>query len=114
MSNFNIMGCLFAVLAAIFSYVIIPYIRVKLSVNQLDNVHKWMNIAVKAAEVLFPGDHRGVEKKQYCIEFIQGLATKYHWNIDIETIENALESAWVSMKTIDMNKDGAESDNTGS
>lgn len=114
MNSSNIIACVFAVLTAIFSYIIIPYIRVKLSVNQLDTVHKWMNITVKAAEVLFPGDQRGAEKKQYCIEFIQGQAKKYHWNIDIETIENLLESAWVSMQTSDVNKDGAESDNTGS
>lgn len=67
MNSSNIIACVFAVLTAIFSYIIIPYIRVKLSVNQLDTVHKWMNITVKAAEVLFPGDQRGAEKSSIAL-----------------------------------------------
>ena len=41
--------------AMIISYFIIPFIKAKLSGARWDNLCKWTNAAVKAAEVLFKG-----------------------------------------------------------
>lgn len=44
---------------------LIPYIKSKVSAEQLDAIKFWVNIAVEAAEMIYNGTGRGEEKKAF-------------------------------------------------
>ena len=63
-------------IAAIFSAVLIPWIRSKTSAAQFEKIKMWVNVAVEAAEQLYSGSGRGAEKKAYVVEFLNGQADR--------------------------------------
>ena len=42
---------------------LIPYIKSKVSAEQLDAIKFWVNIAVEAAEMIYAGTGRGEDRK---------------------------------------------------
>lgn len=66
---------------------LIPFLKSKVETAQWE---KWRNIAkvaVQAAEQIFMGEGRGVEKKEYVLNY---LSEKL--KVDKETLENLIES----------------------
>ena len=76
-------------IAAIFSAVLIPWIRSKTSAAQFEKIKMWVNVAVEAAEQLYAGSGRGAEKKAYVVEFLNGKGFK----IDADSLDKLIEAA---------------------
>lgn len=60
-----------ALIAAIITVFVIPYIKSKTTANQQQQINEWVKIAVTAAEQIYTGSGRGEEKKAHVIEFLR-------------------------------------------
>lgn len=58
-----------ALLATIITTFLIPYIKKKFSIETLEELKKWVGVAVNAAEQLY-GSKTGQQKKDYVISFL--------------------------------------------
>ena len=88
--NMNqIVEALISLIAAVFTCVVIPLIRSKVTTAQFEKIKMYVGIAVKAAEQIYVGNGRGTEKKQYVVEYLEKLGLK----IDAETLDNLIEAA---------------------
>lgn len=72
----------------------IPYLKEKYSTEQLEKMKLWAKVAVEAAEMLYIGSGRGEEKKKYVLDFLNSKG----FSVDMETLENLLESAVLELK----------------
>lgn len=93
----NITAIIEAVIALILALVttfLIPWIKTKISADKLAEVNKWVKIAVQAAEMIYIESGAGTLKKNYVMEF---LATK-GFTYDAEVINTLIESAVLEMK----------------
>lgn len=73
---------------------LIPYIKTKVTVEQLDTIKFWVKIAVQAAEMLYVGSGRGEEKKQYVLDFLKSKG----FTLNVEEIENLIEATVLELK----------------
>ena len=88
--NMNqIVEALISLIAAVFTCVVIPLIRSKVTTAQFEKMKMYVGIAVKAAEQIYVGNGRGTEKKQYVVEYLEKLGLK----IDAETLDKLIEAA---------------------
>lgn len=86
-----------AVLTLVFSLIsafLIPYLKTKVTGEQLDTIKFWVNIAVEAAEMIYTGTGRGEEKKAYVVEFLNSKG----FTLDTTEIENLIEAAVLELK----------------
>lgn len=60
-----------ALVAAVITAVVIPYIKSRTTAQQQAEINAWVKIAVSAAEQIFKGSGRGEEKKQYVIAWLK-------------------------------------------
>lgn len=89
-----IANSIIALIAALISAFLIPYIKSKISTEKLAEIQEWAIVAVEAAEMIYKGAGRGAEKKQYVLDF---LASK-GYSLDTESIDNLIESAVLNLK----------------
>lgn len=83
-----------ALLAALITYKLIPYIRSKVTEQQFSNLEAAARVAVYAAEQIFnSGDNH--RKLDYAIDRIEEAG----FDLDTETIRAAVEQAVYDMKT---------------
>lgn len=85
----NIILTAIALVLMIVSAVVIPYVKTKVSAEQLATIQTWVYIAVNAAEQLFEGSNRGEEKKEYVLDFLESKG----FTIDLDSIDAMIESA---------------------
>lgn len=86
-----------AVLTLVISLItafLIPYLKTKVSAEQLDTIKFWVNIAVEAAEMIYVGTGRGQEKKDYVVQFLNSKG----FTLNVEEIENLIEAAVLELK----------------
>jgi H+/gluconate symporter-like permease len=83
-----IVAIIIALIFAIITIIIAPWIKSRTTSEQLTQIMSWVNIAVLAAEQLFKGVGRGEEKKQYVIDFLKSKG----YYIDAEKIEAMIEA----------------------
>lgn len=86
-----------AVLSLMFSLVsafLIPYIKEKVTAEQLATIKLWVKVAVQAAEMLYAGSGRGKEKKKYVVEFLNSKG----FTLNTEEIDNLIEAAVLELK----------------
>ena len=57
-----IIETVFALIAAVITAIVIPYIRSKTTAQQQTEINAWVRIAVSAAEQIYVGSGRGQEK----------------------------------------------------
>lgn len=84
----TIIEALAALIAAIISAFVIPWIKSKTSVAQFEKFKLWAEVAVEAAEQIYTGSGRGAEKKQYVVEFLQEKGFK----IDADSLDKLIEA----------------------
>lgn len=60
-----------AVLCAVVTCVLVPYIKSKTTTEQQKEINAWVKIAVAAAEQIYTGSGRGEEKKAYVINWLR-------------------------------------------
>ena len=68
--------------------VVIPYIKTKLSVEQLSELSAWIKIAVAAAEQIYSST-QGTEKKQYVIDYLTDKGLK----VDTKDLDKLIEAS---------------------
>lgn len=95
---FNIVILLIPVIGAIITGILVPYVKTKISVTQMEEIIKWVTKAVQAAEVLFDAPKSGEEKREYVINFIDKMFNSKKEVITKDQIRILLEAAWKQMK----------------
>ena len=63
----SIANAVIALIAAIITAFVIPWIRSKTTAAQFEKIKMWVTVAVEAAEQLYTGSGRGAEKKAYVV-----------------------------------------------
>lgn len=74
-------------LAAVVTTFLIPFLKKKLSGEQLEEVRRWIGIAVEAAEQLY-GTKTGQKKKEYVVSFLLSKGIK----IDVDEVNAMIEA----------------------
>jgi hypothetical protein len=77
-----------ALLGAIITTVIVPWIRRKLSESQQSNLEFYLRILVAAAETAFKDEGAGAEKKQWVIDRL----SEYGIRFDVDLVSDAIEA----------------------
>lgn len=90
----QVITAVFTLIFALITAFLIPYLKSKLSAEQLDTIIMWVDIAVQAAEMIYVGAGRGEEKKQYVLNFLKEKG----FTLNTAEIENLIESAVLSLK----------------
>lgn len=85
----SIANAMIALIAAIITAFVIPWIRSKTTAAQFEKIKMWVTVAAEAAEQLYTGSGRGAEKKAYVVEFLNSKGFK----IDAETLDKLIEAA---------------------
>ncbi len=75
--------------AVVITSIVIPYIRKKTTTEQQKEILSWVKVAVTAAEQIYVGSGRGLEKKLYVVEW---LAAR-NITVDTNQIDALIESA---------------------
>jgi len=66
----TIIEAVFALISIVITAVIIPYIKSETTKQQQTEINAWVKIAVTAAEQIYVGTGRGVEKKAYVLDWL--------------------------------------------
>lgn len=94
-----IVNAVIALIAAIITTFLIPWIKGKIDAAKLAQIVEWVGIAVRAAEQIYNESGMGEKKKQYVLNF---LADK-GFTLDPNSI-NAMIEAAVKNLNIEQNK----------
>ena len=94
-----IVNAVIALIAAIITTFLIPWIKSKIDAAKLAQIVEWVGIAVRAAEQIYNESGMGEKKKQYVLDF---LADK-GFTLDPNSI-NAMIEAAVKELNIKQNK----------
>lgn len=94
---FNLILTFIPVIGSIMAGFLIPYIKAKISNQQLETINQWVIYAVNAAEILFKKPGSGCSKKEYVIAFISNMFNRKKEVITPEQIRILLEAAWKEM-----------------
>ena len=92
----SIINAVIALIAAVITVFIIPYIKKKTTKAQQENIYFWVQIAVAAAEQIFIGSDRGKEKYQFVVEFLKDKGIIY----DEGKIRTMIESAVYDINSV--------------
>lgn len=83
-----------ALAVAIITAFVIPYIKEKIGAAKYAKMLEWVNVAVKAAEMIYTGVGRGAEKKAYVVEFLHEKG----FTVDADSLEALIESAVLELQ----------------
>ncbi|MBQ6600898.1 MAG: holin [Clostridia bacterium] len=83
----DIIECVIALLSAVISAFLIPYLKTQLSENKRAKLKFWLKVAVEAAEQLF-GSKTGQQKKEYVVSFLLSKGLVF----DIDEVTALIES----------------------
>ena len=84
----QIISAVIALISALVSAFLIPWLKTKIDANKLQTIKTYVEIGVKAAEQLYAATD-GEEKKAYVINFLAEHGIRF----DISTIDQLIESA---------------------
>ena len=82
------------ILFALVTMYVIPWIKTKVSAEELAEIIKWVKIAVQAAEMIYKESGMGEAKKAYVKTFLEDKGIKY----DERQIDSMIESAVLELK----------------
>ncbi len=100
--TYIVMGIILIIFGAIAAFGI-PFLRTKLSADQIATLKQIVRIAVYAAEQLF-GAKMGQDKKAFALNYAKQLLEKLHLTFDTEAVDAAIE-AQVKELNIDIKKE---------
>lgn len=93
----SIIEIVIALIIAVASCFVIPYIKSKLTASQWSNLQDWAEVGVKAAEAIFIGTKLGKDKREYVMKYLASLCEQNGYKFDEDIIRVALENAWEDM-----------------
>lgn len=71
-----------------FTYILLPLLKSKLSIEKQKHIEYWVRFAVGAAEQIFKGTNMGKMKKEYVIKFLE----KKNIDLTIEELDILIEA----------------------
>lgn len=83
-----IVNALITLLGLLLTTFLIPWIKLKVSTEKLEQVKKWTSVGVKAAEMIYNESGMGQAKKNYVRKFLESKGYK----LDIETVDALIEA----------------------
>lgn len=83
----ELLQAIIALLATLITTFLIPFIKKKLSAEKVEELRKWVGVAVKAAEQLY-GSKTGQQKKEYVLSFLVSKGIKF----DVDEVTALIES----------------------
>lgn len=92
-NNFNLILTLIPLALSLITGFIIPWLKSRIKNEKLQLMVKWVNYAVKGAELVFNGSKQGEAKKQYVVDFINKLFNDKKIVITEEQINVLIECA---------------------
>ena len=84
----QIISAVIALISALISAFLIPWIKTKIDADKLQTLRTYVEIGVKAAEQLYAATD-GEEKKAYVINFLAEHGIRF----DVSTIDQLIEAA---------------------
>ena len=84
-----IIEAVMALIAVLITAVVVPFIKAKTTSQQQQEINQWVKIAVSAAEQIYTGSGRGVEKKKYVLEWLED----HEITVDMDHIDALIEAA---------------------
>lgn len=84
-----VIEALIALVSAIITAFVVPYIKSRTTAAQQEQLQGWVKIAVAAAEQIYTGSGRGSEKKAYVVEWL----TERGLTVDTDKVDALIESA---------------------
>lgn len=84
----QIISAVIALISALISAFLIPWLKTKIDANKLQTIKTYVEIGVKAAEQLYAATD-GEEKKAYVINFLAEHGIRF----DVSTIDQLIEAA---------------------
>lgn len=87
-----------ALIGAIITYIVIPYIKSKTTVEQQKTVEFWVRIAVNAAEQIFGNPKMGTTKKEYVLKFLKEKG----FNVSETDLDTLIEAAVLELNKLKM------------
>ena len=88
----EIISAVIALISALVSAFLIPWIKERFTAEQLKKWQTYVEIAVKAAEQLYNADE-GAEKKAYVLQYLAEKGIKF----DSDTVDKMIESAVLTL-----------------
>lgn len=95
---FKVLMALIPVLGVIVTGFVVPYIKTKISLVKLDEISRWIKVAVQAADMLYVGNKMGKDKKKYVLELILDFLNNRNIKISEEQLDALIESAVNELK----------------
>lgn len=89
-----IIEAVFALVAAVITAIVIPYIKSRTTAQQQTEINAWVRIAVSAAEQIYTGSGRGEEKKAYVINWLR----QHGVTVDESKLDAMIEAAVYDLK----------------
>ena len=89
-----VMEAVAALLAAVITAVVIPYIKTNTTTDQQRQINTWVQIAVSAAEQIYNGPGRGEDKKKYVVEWLR----QHGVTVDADKLDAMIEAAVYDLK----------------
>lgn len=94
----KIVELLFMVVAALITAYVIPFLKSKISKDQMETLLYYVNIAVKAASQIYTKE-QWAEKKDYCMKYIKGVVDdKFSITLTDEEISTLIEGVLNGLK----------------
>ena len=90
----EIILAIIALLGVIITHALIPWIKTRLSNEQLTKLKSWVKIAVEAAELIIVGEGKGSERREFVIQWLKDHGMTF----DADAVDLAIESAVLSLK----------------
>ena len=84
----QIISAVIALISALVSAFLIPWMKTKIDADKLQTLRTYVEIGVKAAEQLYTAAE-GDKKKAYVISFLAGKGIKF----DVEIVDKLIEAA---------------------
>ena len=91
----EIVKAFLVLLAAVVTYIVVPYIKSRTTAEQQQTINGWIRIAVAAAEQIYNGEGRGAEKKQYVLGFLSDKGFK----LDETSLDAMIEAAVLQLNS---------------
>lgn len=82
---------------------VIPWIKAKISAEQLEQVKTWVNAAVLMAQQVYDAKP-GPERKAIVVDLIRGMLIKKNIDISAEQLDTLIEAAVKAMKMQERNE----------
>ena len=94
----NVIELIFAILSAVLTCFLIPWIRARKTAEERESLAETVRIAVQAAEQMISGAGRGSEKKDYVRKWLHEQGVKMNEQDIWDEVNAMIESAVLELK----------------